>query len=152
MAVLVLEYSRVLAEVDVVLNHFPQKLLEKVPSNLINSIKENKNKNYVFKYDEDKSLVEQKISEDAKNLISAIYFRYICDDEKKSQLIEIFKVNELKKNDEKIKNNNLNSIIYEKKEIEVENKRVEKSESIVEVKDKWYKKIINKIKGLFKIK
>lgn len=153
MAVLVLEYSRVLAEVDVVLNHFPQKLLEKIPSNLIESIKENKNKNYVFKYDEDKSLVEQKISEDAKNLISAIYFRYICNDEKKSELIEICKENELKKKNEK---SNLNSILEKKSnsidEVKIEEKKLEENKAIIVVNYKWYQKILNKLKSLFKTK
>lgn len=151
MTVLLLEYSRVLSEVDVILNQFPSELLEKIPSNLLNTIKENKHKSYMFNYDKNKSLIEQKISEKAKDLISAIYLRYICGEEEKKELIEICKQNDFKNKEKNILDTRVTKKVEIKNEVCDDVKKTEENNSLV-VEEKWYKRFINLIKKIFRFK
>ena len=57
-------YKKRLVEVDEVLDHLSEENLSKIPLEIRQAIKENKDKNYVWKYDETKELKDQGLSKD----------------------------------------------------------------------------------------
>ena len=63
-------------------------LRDKIPNEMMLFLYANKNDNHNFLYDETKSLLEQKILPETKQLISIIYHDYICEDEKERLEIE----------------------------------------------------------------
>lgn len=54
------EINKRLVEVDYILKKLDNKYINKIPQEVWDYITENKDKNYVFKYDDDKTLAEQK--------------------------------------------------------------------------------------------
>ncbi len=151
------DYSIVFSEVDEIFNYLSLDLLEKIPKKLRDATKKFKNEDYVFKYDVTKSLEQQNIHEQTKNFISAIYLTYICSNEKKESLISICKNNDLEKekairekynpdnifkNPDKSKNENIEKIN------DVEG--IETNTSLVEYKKSIISRLFNKIKNFFK--
>ena len=72
-----------------ILNKF--NLTGRIPRNVIDNIRNNQDENWVYTYDDNLELYEQKISKETAIMFSAIYLMYICDDEKeKEELREIY--------------------------------------------------------------
>ena len=63
-------------------------LMNKIPNEIMLFLYANKNDNHKFLYDENKSILDQKILPETKQLISIIYHNYICEDEKERLEIE----------------------------------------------------------------
>ena len=63
-------------------------LRDKIPNEMMLFLYANKNDNHNFLYDETKSLLDQKILPETKQLISIIYHDYICEDEKERLELE----------------------------------------------------------------
>ena len=91
------DYAKVFTEVDEILSYLPEELLSKLPARLKNEIKNNKDTEYEFKYNEKKELMNQDIYEQTKDFISLIYIMYICNKTEKRELLEACKENERKK-------------------------------------------------------
>ena len=58
------DYNKRLVEVDEVLKYLSKEDLEKIPEDIRKLIKENKDINYIWHYDETKSLKEQWLNRD----------------------------------------------------------------------------------------
>lgn len=128
------EFYDALLEINIILEYmgitsiFPDKFME--------FLKENKNNNHYFKYDESVSLNEQNITPTAKQILAILYSEYFCTTEQKEELEKIWKENDkislgqtsLNDNEEVNKNNN----------------------SMIKYSDSFFKKILRKIKELFK--
>ena len=69
-----------LSELDVLLNYIDPEEWVKIPDSVIFYIKENKNNEYVWEYDETKSLEEQDLSKDTFSLLTFIMYKYILKD------------------------------------------------------------------------
>lgn len=69
-----IEYQNACAEVLEILKYVSKEDLEKIPKDMIEALEVDKNENYNFKYDINKTLNEQNISKKAKTII-AIFFR-----------------------------------------------------------------------------
>lgn len=95
--------GKVLVEVDVVLSYVPKKDLEKIPEEIRKSIKENKDKNYIWKYDESKSLKEQNLSKDSLALLAYLNTEYMLNPEQKKLMNKIYRFNEIALEKEKKK-------------------------------------------------
>ena len=93
------EYSIVLSEAYIIINRFDKELYLKLPKNLINFIKDNRNTEFEFKYDSNKKLIEQDIKEETKSLISGIYLNYCVNETEKQKLLAICEENERKYQD-----------------------------------------------------
>ena len=81
------EYSNAYTEVYEILKYIPKVDYEKLPKNMINLLKCNKNDNYVFRYDVNKTLTEQNVSKKAKTII-AIFFRDYWATSKQREIIK----------------------------------------------------------------
>ena len=59
-----IEYNKRLVEVDEVLKHLSEEDLAKIPQEIKKMISDNKDKNYIWKYDETKPLKDQNLNRD----------------------------------------------------------------------------------------
>lgn len=77
------EINKRLVEVDEVLGYLNTKELEKIPKEIRQMIKSNKDKNYIWKYDKSKKLKEQNLSRDTFAFLSYLNLEYLLNEEQK---------------------------------------------------------------------
>lgn len=75
-----------LSELDVLLNYIDAEEWLKIPDEIIFYIKDNKNKDYNWEYDETKSLENQNLSKDTFSLLTFIMYKYIASEEEKKEI------------------------------------------------------------------
>lgn len=143
-------YGKALREVNEVLENMDEKYTKLISPDFMNMMIKNIDWSYNFEYDVNKKLEEQSISEDAKTILSIIYLRYFVNEKEKQEFIKQIKQNDIE--EEILKREKYNpDKIFEKEK----NKNINKLESevaLVKLPEKWYQKIINKIKAIFKHK
>lgn len=142
-----------LAELDILLNYVDSEDWAKIPDDVIFYIKENKNEDYEWQYDESKSLEEQDVNRETFSLLTYIMYTYIATDEERQQLDEIMSENakalEEKYDPSKIFVNSSKNTASHHDEEELE--RIEASLIENESKKKSiFTKIIEFFKNLFK--
>lgn len=103
------KYSKAFSEVYSIILILDEKLKSKIPDEIIENIKKNKDENYIFKFDNSRPIDKQDISEEAKSILAYLYKNYICSDEEKQKWKEYDrfrnkKMEELKK--KKFESNN----------------------------------------------
>lgn len=149
-----MDYEKCLVELEEVLNHLDEIDYTKIPNELIEAIRSNKDKTYEWKYDETKSLKEQKLDRNTIAMLSYINSEYLLNEDEKELMKKIYDMNEQKAEVEKKKKYNPDNLFKNKpnskKASNEENSGTEEL-SLVEIKEqKWYQKVINYIKNLFK--
>ena len=72
-----IDYNKRLVEVNEILNFLSEDDLLKIPEDVRNTIKENMDKQYVWKYDVSKELKEQNLSRDTIILLSYLNMEYL---------------------------------------------------------------------------
>lgn len=150
------EYKQALAEVNIILENTQEEIKNKLPNRFKKFIKENMDNNHYIKIDKNKSLVEQNISKETKEILALIYRDYLCTKEERTILISQEQQEKMRKEkDEQEKYNiDFNKISEKRKQKNIiEKLKEEKQTSLIEIsQEKWYKKIINKILGFFKLR
>ena len=101
-------YSKAYVEVETVLLALEDSLKRKIPQSVMKALAENKDKEYIFVYDFNKTIDKQDISTEAKIMLAKIYKDYLCSEEEKEkwkefELFRLTKIEETKK--EKYKDN-----------------------------------------------
>jgi len=140
-------YNKYLKEVHEVLENMPNEYTQKISPDFIKMIIENADWSYDFKYDTSKTLEEQSISEEAKTVLAIIYMRYFANEEEKLDLI-----NKIRQNDE-LEENQKNEKYNPDKIFDNVPKNITELENeinLVNINEKWYQRIFNKIKFFFK--
>lgn len=148
------EYRKSLYEVYVVLEHTNEEIKNRIPEKFIEFIKENMDKSHEFYLKENIRLEKQDLMIEAKQILALIYRDYICSKDEREKLIlkEKEKQNKIEeKNEEKYNINFKKNVNNKKYSIEKINNTKEKSLIKVE-KEKWYKKLIEKMFKILKIK
>ncbi len=139
-------------EISEILKHIPIEYNEKLPEKIRDLINENKIDNG-FIYNEDKTLDNQEMLHDTKVLISLLYRNYWCDEETKEKLKRedenLLEIHE-KKLQEKYNSDNI--FKNKKQNNEVNSYTDSNSMVVVEYKESIFKKILDKIKEIFKFK
>lgn len=138
-----LTFEKAIIEINEIFRYLDANILNKIPAKLIEEFRKVKNEEYKFEYDTSKPLIEQNISEETKDLLSAIYLRYCADNKTTKELIEICRENDLRA-ERKYSVDNLF-----KKEQNEENVNLP---VVVKPKKSFFAKIVDKIKSLFKSK
>lgn len=126
-------------------------LMNKIPNEIMLFLYANKNDNHNFLYDENKSILDQKILPETKQLISIIYHDYICEDEKERlEIEEAWNTNQknLEFDTRKFFENRNNSINKIDNTKEVKEKSIAKIDN-ENVFTKLLKKVLHKIYKLF---
>ncbi len=156
-----MEYSKCLVQVDEILNYLNPEELKKIPENVRKTIKDNKDKNYTWKYDVSEKLEEQNLNRKSIAILSYLNMEYLLNDEQRKLMEQIHRVNEQKQEEEKRKQYNPENIfenksnIKEDKTIQVASNESTSKESkesknlAMTKKDRWYNKIKLYIKSLF---
>ena len=103
-------YLKAFVELNEIINHFNTNLKNKIPKKTLAAIKNAKDKNYQFKYDNTQSLSKQKLLPETISLLSIIYSDYLCSEEEKKKWdeydkFELQKLEEIKQ--QKYNTNNL---------------------------------------------
>ena len=141
-----MEYTKSLVEVYEVIKYLEPKELEKIPDDVLDMINENKDKNYQWKYDEAKGLKEQNLSREAIVILSYLNMEYLLNEQQKRYMNELHRYNETKREKQKKEEYDYNDIFKDIKKESVTSKQA----LIKYEKEKWYNKILNKIRNIFK--
>ena len=144
------DVSKRLVEVDEVLKYLNVDELKKIPEEIRQMIKANKDKDYVWEYDENKKLKNQNLSRDTFAFLSYLNMEYLLNEEQKQLMNQIHMENERKEEEiksEKFKTEDL----FKKNTNKIEIKTYQNDLEIVEYKETIFRRVINKIKKLFGI-
>lgn len=132
--------KQALAQTYYILNDFSETNKNKIPNTLINTISENMDKQYM---DTDELL------EETKEILYAILNKYVLSQSQKDNLAEYYRYYDAKMEEEKVKKYHYDNIFKTNNETKIENS-TENNNQIVLYKENFIRKIINKIRKLFK--
>lgn len=142
------ELSEAAVELNVILENTAPELVSKIPKKFIAFLKEIASKNYIFKYDNTKSLEEQEIQPKTKGLLALIYKDFLCDSQEKQEYINHISLVTEKIEQRKREKYNPDNIFNNKKNDNIQennNKDISIGMQIVEYKEPVLKRIVNKI-------
>ena len=138
--------NQALSEVYIILRYSDSNLINKIPLKFINMVNKFKDPSYKIQIDENKSLNEQKLLPETRQILALIYRDYLCDEKEREELI--------KKNNKKIEEmNNTYDIknVFEKRSNNI--KEINNEKQLIVVKqEKWYDKIFKFFKNIFRKK
>lgn len=143
------DISKRLVEVEYILKKLDGEYISKIPKEIWDYIEENKDKNYIYNYDENKALVEQKLSIDTISILTYINMEYLLDEQEKKEMEELLKKDYIIAEEKKRKKYNPDDIFKNKGKSYLDKK--EECNLPVEVKTKkWYEKLFSFLKNMFK--
>lgn len=141
--------ANVYSEVWGILNNLPQVALRNIPEDILENIKRNCNKEYIFKYDIYKTLNEQNVLEETKTMIAILFRDYWATDKQKEKIILKEKADRLKFEEEKKYKYNVDDLFKRSRPIE---ENVEEKYLIEVKKEPFYRRIFNRIRQLLNIR
>ena len=152
-----IQYANAYTEVLDILKYISKEDYEKIPKSKIKVFEENSNKNYSFKYDVDKTLEEQNVSEIAKMIIAILCRDYRTTNEQRYIIIKKQReareeqerqIRERIEQNRKIKEDSLKVIdVSSDLDLDLDYSRGTNLEIYKE--DNIFKRIISKIKEIF---
>lgn len=142
------KYTNAFSEVYEILQYLDQEEYKKIPSNLINAIKFNRNINYVYKIVPEKKLKEQKMLPETKAILFNIFRDYLSTEKQRTK-IKKWQAEDLKKMEE-AKQLKYDIDVFKNRDIENATNLPTEVVQLVEVKQQnIWQKIINRIKKIF---
>ncbi len=140
-----MEYEKCLVQLDEILKYLSNEDLQKIPNEVKEAITIEKDKNYSWKYDKSKTLVQQNLDRKTIAILSYLNMEYLLNDEQKELMRKIHKSNEEKLEKNKHEKYNYNNLF---KKANTEN--IKEEVALVEIKEeKWYKKVFTFLKRFF---
>ena len=138
------EENKRLVEVECILRKLDADYINKIPKEIWDYIEKNKDKKYLFNYDENKNLNEQNLSIDTISILTYINIKYLLDEQHKKEMLKILREDMAFAEQEKAKLYTTNELFKAKQN----NKQQGKQETmLIEIKEeKWYKKVFTCIK------
>ena len=146
--------KEIYSEVYQFLNLLGNDYIDKLPTSLINMLREKREVNYNPEYTYDIPLNEQNIKKETMSIIALLYLNYWCEDEKeKLEVKQILKSNEDNYQLELRKRYNPDNIFKNhKQELKKVEANIDDETSMIPYKKSTFRKIINKLKSAFHIK
>ena len=148
-----IDYAKRFVEVNEVLKHLSKEDFEKIPKDIIQLIEDNMDKQYVWNFDENKKLKDQNLNRDTIAFLSYINMEYLLNDEQKAFMQEIHEKNEKEKQQELSDKYGYDDLFKEKKRKQNEKNNTDgqlESTQMIEYKEKFLTRLLNKIKKFFK--
>lgn len=141
------------AEVVEVLDNMSLEDRNKIPKKVYDFFIEKSSKDYIKHLNKNIALCKQDIREDTKEILAILLTNYWCKTEnEKNDLLKLFRENELKYQQDLREKYNPDNIFKKRtQESVIEEKNIEKEFALVEYKESFFKKLINKIKNIFHI-
>lgn len=146
-----IDYNKRLVEVDEILNYLSEEHLLKIPEEVRKAIKENKDKEYFWKYDETKPLKDQDVSRDTIAFLSYLNMEYLLNEKQKEYMQQLHELNEKKLEEAKSEKYSVDDLFKRNKSQQEKSKETEQvqEQALVEYKESFFEKLINRIKKLF---
>ena len=152
-----IQYANAYTEVLDILKYISKEDYEKIPKSKIKVFEENSNKNYSFKYDVDKTLEEQNVSEIAKMIIAILCRDYWTTNEQRYIIIKKQReareeqerqIRERIEQNRKIKEDSL-KVIDVSSDLDLDLDYARGTNLEIYKEDNIFKRIISKIKEIF---
>lgn len=147
------EYKEAFTEVNEIIKMMPDELVNKIPNKFREMLEDERDKEYNPNIQE--PLEKCKLKNETIIILGLIYRDFLCSQDEKRRLQEkdARELQEVQRTiEEEIrKKYNPDDIFKNKREIKNEEQTEEKSLTVVQ-EEKWYQKIFNLIKGLFRKK
>ena len=139
------KYKNAYTEVYEIIKQLDEEEYNKIPSEVIKAIEENRNTEYEFELDEELELKEQELLPETKAILFNIFRDYLSTPEQKEKIIKM-QVEERRKNEQN-KSEQYNSDLFASKK-KVQDIREEHTD-LIEYKENILKRIFNKIRQFF---
>ena len=145
-----IEYKQSLTEINTIINYMDIENVRKIPQKFIEFIKQNMDSTYIPNISKNIPINEQNIKKDTKILLSLIYRDYLCEADKKKQLIQN-EIEEKRVYEQELKEKYNPNNIFKNTHIVEQTNDMTNEVSLIEYKenDSWYKKIIFYIKKIW---
>lgn len=142
-------YKKALVEVEAVLSCLNYMDYKKIPQNIIEAIKVNKDENYIFEYDENLDYKDWNLMLETKAILYNLFKQYLATNEQKEyyKQKELIERNRIEK--EKKQKYNVDNLFKVKSLKENQQEEVKENSELIKYKEPILKKIINKIKAIF---
>ncbi len=141
-------YMDAFSEVNAILNIMPSNLFNKIPLKFRQMISEYKNKSYNPRIEEPVENFELK--DETKIILSLIYRDFLCSNEEKERL-KARDAQKLQEEEEQLREKYNPDNIFDKRKTE-NIETVAEPVAMVEYKESFFTRIINKIKNIFRRK
>ena len=142
-----IDLNKRLVEVEDILQKLDSTYKDKIPKEIWKYIRQNKDNDYSFSYNEKEPLMNQPLNIDTVAILTYINMEYLLDKKQKQDTIELLKKDEIfleKKKREKYNPDDL----FKNKNSKVE--KIEETVAMVAYKESIFTKIKNWFKRIFK--
>lgn len=139
-------YRKAYVEILQVLKYVPKEDRNKIPKEIIRTLKEKADSEYSYKIDTNIPFEQQNLLNETKSILANFYRDYWATDFQREQIIKKEQEEENKLNEELSKKYNSDNLLKNRKKNYTQE---ESKELIVVEKIKWYQKIFTKIKNIF---
>ena len=138
------------AEVFEILSYMKKETVMKIPLEVLEYIRNNRNTKYISRIDPNNIFNKENISYETRTILAWIDLKYWASEESKKEKLKIYKENE-RKYQEKLKEKYSSNDIFNNSSDSTSIKNLEENLNMVEYKEcKWYKKIFLKILGILR--
>ena len=138
------------AEVDTILNFMDKEYISEIPEKLRNMFSEKKAKDYIKNIVPSKPLEEQELKDETLSILAVLNYNYWCKDEnEKEKLLKLYTDNE-KKYQEILQQKFNQDEIFKKNKEENQTKDATNQMQMIEYKEPFIKRLINKIRSFFR--
>ena len=134
-------------EVYTILENLHDEEYNKIPHEIIEAIRLNRNLEYNYELDDDLELKKHKMLPETKAILFNLFRDYLATPEQKEKIIRM--QNEERKKIEQKKKQKYNTDVFENKLKENTEQIKREPVELIEYKENIFKKILNKIKKLF---
>ena len=141
-------YKKALVEVDAVLSCLDYNEYKKIPTNIIDAIENNKDEEYTYDYDEELEYEDWSLMPETKAILYNIFKKYLATEEQRKYLQQKERLENYKIKSEKIKKYNSENLF--KKEKEVKKVEQEENNELIVKRDSSFKRILEKLKSIFR--
>ena len=143
------DISKRLVEVEYILKKLDDEYISKIPKEIWDYIEENKDKNYIYNYDESKTLEQQNLSIDTISILTYINMEYLLDEKDKKKMQELLRKDYIIAEEKKKEKYNPEDIF---KNNSISNSCKEENKLLpIEAKiEKWYERLFSFVKSIFK--
>ena len=135
------------AEVYIILQELNEEEYNKIPPEVIKTIEANRNEEYEYELDDELELKEQPMLSETKAILFNLFRDYLATPEQKAKIIRM--QNEARQKNELKKQQRYNTDVFANKPKENQSSSNNETMQIVEYKENFFKKILNKIKSFF---
>lgn len=143
-------YNNAFAETLFIIRCLPYNEQSKISKKFIEFLDENKNDDFVITINPNISLQRQQLLEETKELLKEIYMSYFISEEKRKTILQYDRYRNIVEEDLKNQKYDYNNLFKNKTTDILPEENTRNTVAIIEYKESILKKLLNKIKGIFK--